>query len=640
MDLYLTDRTGTIVHQLTDAVFSETGPTWAPDGSEIAFVGTYDGVAELWAIQPDGGGLRKIIGQPDVTIPSGPAWSPDGQYIVFSARTDEPTGSEIYLVHADGTGLTRLTYSQGFDYEPKWSPDGRQIAFTTARTGINSLGLMNFDGSDQEVLTQSAFYPTWLPDGSAILYQGYDAGFDLYTYRLDNGTITKLTDTPTLEEGYPAVAPDGSVAIFESLRGDSTLFDLWQIDLSSGELKQLTFSTDDTGAAWRPDPKVIAVIQPLPTLIAAAPTVTAVPPTITPSPTLAPTRTPTAGPTAASVVYMAIGTRPLLIYNNPRQTATAINVTNARLVVLGVTTDGQWYKVQLRDRDGWVLRESTGYRIEGNVNALPLAAPGTTDTDPLSGDPGFLQIMAQSGFDSEIDAITRRGWEIRPFNEESTLCSVGGEESALLTFGSENWRSYEVVVEFQYRTNQAGQFDIITRMQQDGTGIRHRIDASASNVSQFTLRATGQSLGMGEYPVNIRSGQWGVLRAEVDNEKIRTFFDGLQISEYELFEDEYFSGFVGIEASPGSTICLNNITVRSLYRTASAVTDAVPRGEMTANANIRLFPGAGFSRVGAASAGQEVYVMAEAESGEWVYIRVDRPRNPFEGWTIASSVRR
>ncbi|NOG50167.1 MAG: hypothetical protein HND48_12570 [Chloroflexi bacterium] len=69
--------------------------------------------------------------------------------------------------------------------------------------------------------------------------------------------------------------------------------------------------------------------------------------------------------------------------------------------------------------------------------------------------------------------------------------------------------------------------------------------------------------------------------------------------------------------------------MRSLYRTASAVTDAVPRGEMTANANIRLFPGAGFSRVGAASAGQEVYVMAEAESGEWVYIRVDRPRNPF-----------
>lgn len=32
--------------------------------------------------------------------------------------------------------------------------------------------------------------------------------------------------------------------------------------------------------------------------------------------------------------------------------------------------------------------------------------------------------------------------------------------------------------------------------------------------------------------------------------------------------------------------------------------------------------------------------MAEAEGGEWVYIRVDRPRNPFEGWTIASSVRR
>jgi Tol biopolymer transport system component len=42
-----------------------------------------------------------------------------------------PSSGEIYVVGADGTGLTRLTTSTADDEHPTWSPDGSRIAFAS-----------------------------------------------------------------------------------------------------------------------------------------------------------------------------------------------------------------------------------------------------------------------------------------------------------------------------------------------------------------------------------------------------------------------------------------------------------------------------------------------------------------------------
>ena len=36
---------------------------------------------------------------------------------------------EIYVMNADGSGQTRLTFSPGSDRTPSWSPDGTKIAY-------------------------------------------------------------------------------------------------------------------------------------------------------------------------------------------------------------------------------------------------------------------------------------------------------------------------------------------------------------------------------------------------------------------------------------------------------------------------------------------------------------------------------
>jgi len=55
-----------------------------------------------------------------------PAWSPDDTWIAYAVR--EGTRHDIWLVHPDGTGATRLTMS-GRNRMPVWSPDGSWLAF-------------------------------------------------------------------------------------------------------------------------------------------------------------------------------------------------------------------------------------------------------------------------------------------------------------------------------------------------------------------------------------------------------------------------------------------------------------------------------------------------------------------------------
>jgi len=80
-----------------------------------------------------------------------PQWSPDGSRIAFESSrkldgTDALNGnatSNIWVVNADGTGLTpltRATASGASSFTPRWSPDGSKLVFssTLALDGTDS----------------------------------------------------------------------------------------------------------------------------------------------------------------------------------------------------------------------------------------------------------------------------------------------------------------------------------------------------------------------------------------------------------------------------------------------------------------------------------------------------------------------
>src|SRR6266550_3870165 len=89
------------------------------------------------------------------------ATSAQGQ-IAFTSTRDG--NSEIYVMNADGTGVTRLTDNPAADGDPAWSPDGTRLAFTSARDGNNEIYVMNADGSGVTRLTNDPNqdgHPAW-----------------------------------------------------------------------------------------------------------------------------------------------------------------------------------------------------------------------------------------------------------------------------------------------------------------------------------------------------------------------------------------------------------------------------------------------------------------------------------------------
>ena len=88
--------------------------------------------------------------QQQQSVKTDPIYSPNGLKIAFISTHDGDP--EIFVMNADGTGLKKLTDNTAVDAAPSWSPDGGKIVFTSDRGGSFELYRMNADGSRQEMI--------------------------------------------------------------------------------------------------------------------------------------------------------------------------------------------------------------------------------------------------------------------------------------------------------------------------------------------------------------------------------------------------------------------------------------------------------------------------------------------------------
>ncbi|MGH7786293.1 MAG: hypothetical protein ACRERC_05465 [Candidatus Binatia bacterium] len=153
-------------------------PAWSPDGTRIAFIGgsAFAGTNTIEIVNADGTGRRTLVANQGGEQYGPLSWSPDGTRIVFESNrgkvTGDFTGFEIFVMGADGSGITPLTDNGVSDFKPDWHPDGTRIAFTR-RDGVGTVWVMNADGSGAAPLieeAEGAEAPAWNADGSAIAY--------------------------------------------------------------------------------------------------------------------------------------------------------------------------------------------------------------------------------------------------------------------------------------------------------------------------------------------------------------------------------------------------------------------------------------------------------------------------------------
>ncbi|MGD8398795.1 MAG: hypothetical protein PVG11_08050, partial [Anaerolineae bacterium] len=110
-----------------------SAPSWSPAGDRIAFVSNQDGHDDIWVMDRDGENLVNLTD--DEPKDHSPAWSPDGEWIAFGSVRDVAYW-EIYLMRPDGSDVRRLTWwEDASDLYPSWSPDGTRLAFSSKRDG-------------------------------------------------------------------------------------------------------------------------------------------------------------------------------------------------------------------------------------------------------------------------------------------------------------------------------------------------------------------------------------------------------------------------------------------------------------------------------------------------------------------------
>ncbi|MBN1992552.1 MAG: PD40 domain-containing protein [Anaerolineae bacterium] len=213
------------------SIVPDSGLSWSPQGDRILFTSKRDNNYEIYTANADGSQPLNLTKA--AAYDTQPSWSPDGHKIAFSSGRDGNV--DIYMMDADGGNLQKLTTSRGYDEWPVWSPDGRKIAFVSDRDGNVEIYVMNIDGSNQQRLTDNpaADWPaTWSADGHRLAFgSDRDGNWNLYLVSVTDGGVTRLTNDPA-DEREPAWSPDGRTIAFAYNGGGN--WDIYTIPAPTG----------------------------------------------------------------------------------------------------------------------------------------------------------------------------------------------------------------------------------------------------------------------------------------------------------------------------------------------------------------------------------------------------------------------
>jgi Tol biopolymer transport system component len=156
-----------------------------------------------------------------------PTWSPDGTRIAFVAAlpAQQQQGlSAIYVMHADGTNVVRLTTGYSHVANPSWSPDGRQLAFIVEDQVQSDIVVMQLESSLSQYVTHTPevdeYHPRWSPDGQWVVFEAAakdENAIHIAVVHPNSTGLTQLTHTPS-QDGDPTWSPDGSQIVFVSDR--------------------------------------------------------------------------------------------------------------------------------------------------------------------------------------------------------------------------------------------------------------------------------------------------------------------------------------------------------------------------------------------------------------------------------------
>jgi Tol biopolymer transport system component len=169
----------------------------------------------------------------------GPAIAPDGQRLAFVAQRRGRT--QLYVMNADGTGARRVAAELDVRGAPAWSPDGQWLAVAANRDGVPQLFKIPV-GSGTPVLLVKEYStdPIWAPSGQFLVYSGADVGTTFSVTAVTADGAPHPLPNLVLTRGARRLAFLGGDDALVILKGDISHKEFWVVDLQTGRERQLT----------------------------------------------------------------------------------------------------------------------------------------------------------------------------------------------------------------------------------------------------------------------------------------------------------------------------------------------------------------------------------------------------------------
>ena len=263
-------------------------PAWSPDGSSVAFLRRNNSEIELFSVNSNGGGEKRLASGaiPSIGYSVSPynhvqtnafSWSPDSARIAYVSERNGPANIWTVAPHdASDTSVTDNTDPDLSFYCPIWSSDGKRLAFFTQRKKADENGktIRGIWLAETDTRKAAAVFESekvirligWTPDEKGMIIAETDKAYNA----LPPETVLKQVSAATGAE-TPIARIKNAYFYNIFLSGDRKYIgyaarnadkdDIWVITRAGGEARKLTNNNDSglyfSRLAWLHDGSAI-----------------------------------------------------------------------------------------------------------------------------------------------------------------------------------------------------------------------------------------------------------------------------------------------------------------------------------------------------------------------------------------------
>ena len=182
------------------------------------------------------------------------SWSPKGDRLAYFVRTEKERSLIVQNVLTRKVEIRVPMRTLDEPESPSFSPDGSKVAFSALKGGTGDIFTVDLQTQEIVNLTTDDFFdyaPTYAPDGKSLIYSARVSG-NQKLFRLDLDTKKKTQITFGTHDEASAFFVDDHTIVFSSTATDpatpidpevarnGNIFNIWTLDLNTGELQQFT----------------------------------------------------------------------------------------------------------------------------------------------------------------------------------------------------------------------------------------------------------------------------------------------------------------------------------------------------------------------------------------------------------------